>query len=1133
MDYESIDSPDYKKSLAEKREFNLPKRSKNIQYLESHQLLVRNYISRYTPYDNVLLYHFLGQGKCMKRDTPILMYDGTIKMIQDIKEDELVMGDDSTPRRVLSLARGEDLMYDIIPSVPGLAEPYTVNSEHILCLKDTANNNKIVEIEVKDYIQLDESRQKELCGYRVSVDFPTKKVTIDPYQYGRLIAKDKLKVISHNYTCNSRENRLRLLSGILHEIKNPSEFSSKLPYVNDLLFLIRSLGFTVIKNANETYNVSFDHKNLDYNIKVVPVGRGDYYGFMLNSNCRYLLGDFTVTHNTCSAISIAEGFSELIGNERKIIVLVKNKNIQKNFLNELLSPCTGSEYLGMLETLGLPSLQPTKELTKKINSMYSFITYGTFVNKVLGIKEFQKDELGMSTTEEIGRRKVSDTITNLSNCVIIVDEAHNITNNEIYNALDKVLKNSYNTRLVLLTATPVYDNCREIFELANLLNKSSNLPIRNDLIRDDYITRTSSRYINESIFKGGIVYPTQKGIDAIENALVGRVSFVPQNKEAFPTRRDIGSELISGRVGTTKVVYCQMSRWQYLGYAQALLNDSESSLYKNSSDASTIVYPTPTEATETEPNYLIGKEGFLTVFEQRGRSWTPKAGMEDFLKKENLKKVSVKLSKLLEYIQLAKGPVFIYSNYVNYGGTALVSLLLKSNGYKQVNINSNLDVNPGKNFVMYEDSLDAEVRDSLRKLFNNDDNRYGEKIKIFIGSPIASEGITLKNVRQVHILEPTWNMSKLEQIIGRSIRNHSHDALLPEERQVDIFKYVSVYSKKEPNEEMPVSFFIDRQKYIICEEKDRANKVVERRLKEIAFDCKFAKSQVMEESPGSAKCDYLDNCELNCKLELPGEGSQIDSSTFNRHLAFFAKYDIDYLLQQIPKFFKKQLLWHIDDIIEVLNSEDTFDEEIIRFVLEQFVVSRTKITDLFGRSGTIVKDLENNWFIFNREDQDPPNETSSFSKAFDFSQIKRVTQLTFPEWVKQNAPKREELKKKAKKKEIITLSDEDLKFNQNIAETSVIYGTFYSRFGEKDDNFRIVDKRKLTQEELKDKRKQLTGMSCDSYGKKELIELVEYINSSDPGLSSSEKLEPTKLKDKKELCKYIYDYLKESNKILL
>jgi superfamily II DNA or RNA helicase len=844
---------------------------------------------------------------------------------------------------------------------------------------------------------------------------------------------------------------------------------------------------------------------------------------------------------TCSAISIAEGFNELIGNERKIIVLVKNKNIQKNFLNELLSECTGTEYIGMMDSLGLPNLQPTKELTKKINGMYSFITYGTFVNRVLGIKEYKKDDLGMSTSEEIGRRNVSDPITNFSNCVIIVDEAHNVTNNEIYTALSTVLKNSFNTRLVLLTATPVYDNCREIFELVNLLNKDTNLPIRNDLIREDFLMRGNSSYINDTIFKGGIIYPTQKGLDAIERSLFGRVSFVPQNKESFPRRRDIGSDLIPGRKGTIKVVYCQMSKWQYIGYAQALLNDSDSSLYKNASDAATIVYvrdgskapPLPTQfmdGSKAPPlptqfmdgsNYLVGKEGFLTVFEQRGKTWLPKVGMEDFLKGENLKKVSIKLSKLLEYIQLSNGPIFIYSNYVNYGGTALVSLLLRSNGYTQVGLNSNLDANKGKNFVMYEDSLDAEVRDSLRKLFNSDSNRYGEKIKILIGSPIASEGITLKNIRQVHILEPTWNMSKLEQIIGRSIRNHSHDSLLQEERQVDIFKYVSVYSRTD-TENLPPAFFIDRQKYIICEEKDRANKIVERSLKEIAFDCRFAKDQLLNEPPSTAKCDYLESCELKCKIDTDQKVIDFDNTTFDRHLSFFAKDDINYLLAQLPKLFKKQILWHFDDIKESVEQKinNKFDEQVIRYTLDQIVTSRTKIVDLFGRTGTIAKDNTGNWFIFNKDNID---NGSSFSNTFDFTGASK-TPLTFSEWVSLSSDKQiqPKLKKKAKKKEIIELPEEDLKFNEQILESSIVYGTFYSRFGEKDDNFRIIDKRKLTQEELTDKRKQLTGMSCDSYGKKELIELAEYLNPKDN----------SKFKDKKELCNYIYEYLKLSNKIL-
>ena len=73
-----------------------------------------------------------GTGKCMVRDTPILMYDGSIKMVQDVVVGDLLMGDDSKPRHVTSLGRGQDDLYDVVP-VKG--ESYGVNSEHILCLK--------------------------------------------------------------------------------------------------------------------------------------------------------------------------------------------------------------------------------------------------------------------------------------------------------------------------------------------------------------------------------------------------------------------------------------------------------------------------------------------------------------------------------------------------------------------------------------------------------------------------------------------------------------------------------------------------------------------------------------------------------------------------------------------------------------------------------------------------------------------------------------------------------------------------------------------------------------------------------------------------------------------------------------
>jgi hypothetical protein len=164
-----------------------------------------------------------GTGKCHKIDTDILMYDGSIKKVQDIKEEELLMGDDSTPRKVLSLARGQDFMYEIIP-VKG--EKYTVNQEHILCLKISGKprlenykqkywrvrwfeNNKcisktfsldkkqealnfrnnidqqdIVEIAVKDYIKLSNKTKHILKGYKVPIEFTEKELELDPYMIG-------------------------------------------------------------------------------------------------------------------------------------------------------------------------------------------------------------------------------------------------------------------------------------------------------------------------------------------------------------------------------------------------------------------------------------------------------------------------------------------------------------------------------------------------------------------------------------------------------------------------------------------------------------------------------------------------------------------------------------------------------------------------------------------------------------------------------------------------------------------------------------------------------------------------------------------------------------------------------------
>ena len=183
----------------------------------------------------VLLSGRSGSGKCMAKDTPILMYDGSIKNIQDIKDGELLMGDDSTPRTVLSTCEGEDTMYRIVPTK---GRPYAVNSKHILTLKgaqphmgyqkslsiwvvtymencrrkskqfqeekqaneffESLPTEPVFDICIQDYLRLNKSNQRFNYTYHVGTDFEHKDIPLDPYLIGVWLGDGKSKESSIN-----------------------------------------------------------------------------------------------------------------------------------------------------------------------------------------------------------------------------------------------------------------------------------------------------------------------------------------------------------------------------------------------------------------------------------------------------------------------------------------------------------------------------------------------------------------------------------------------------------------------------------------------------------------------------------------------------------------------------------------------------------------------------------------------------------------------------------------------------------------------------------------------------------------------------------------------------------------------
>lgn len=134
---------------------------------------------------NCLLIGEPGVGKCLAKGTKVLMLDGSFKKVEDIVVDDLLMGYDSYPRKVLKLGHGFDEMYKI-KQEKGIS--YSVNSEHILSLlkigDKSCEESFIHEITVKEYLSMDRDCQKTFRGFKGYVDFPEKDCSINHYWAG-------------------------------------------------------------------------------------------------------------------------------------------------------------------------------------------------------------------------------------------------------------------------------------------------------------------------------------------------------------------------------------------------------------------------------------------------------------------------------------------------------------------------------------------------------------------------------------------------------------------------------------------------------------------------------------------------------------------------------------------------------------------------------------------------------------------------------------------------------------------------------------------------------------------------------------------------------------------------------------
>ena len=127
-----------------------------------------------------------GMGKCLGKGTKVVMFNGTLKKVEDVVPGDLLMGDDSTPRRVLSIARGRERMYWVRQN---RGVDYRVNESHILSLKRSRNEGPhtqrdVLNITVREYLTKSTKFKSNYKGYKVGVEFPERPLPVEPYFLG-------------------------------------------------------------------------------------------------------------------------------------------------------------------------------------------------------------------------------------------------------------------------------------------------------------------------------------------------------------------------------------------------------------------------------------------------------------------------------------------------------------------------------------------------------------------------------------------------------------------------------------------------------------------------------------------------------------------------------------------------------------------------------------------------------------------------------------------------------------------------------------------------------------------------------------------------------------------------------------
>lgn len=431
----------------------------------------------------------------------------------------------------------------------------------------------------------------------------------------------------------------------------------------------------------------------------------------------------------------------------------------------------------------------------------------------------------------------------------------------IYDTIIQEKKETGNARVILLSATPAINQPYEIGLLFNLLRPNT-FPDNEAEFNQTYISSTGFRSINEetkNMFQRRILGLTSYYIGATPDKFADKIVHyrelvmspyfekVYQYFEEIEEKREMNKLKFRGRVSedemaTYKTYTRQSSNFVFPNinnkiYGEKRPRPGDYKIFDK--DETKILEGKQSQEIQQlrkDKKELIEYDNavklFIHSFKQhclklhendKKNKHTIQDDINNFLQKyktkinlfiNDTKKSSLfnelytcspKMIMIILYLLKSKGPVLVYSNYVKMEGLQIFRIYCKFIGF--INIFDDIKLSNKKKdyfrYMEYHGGIDPDVREKNKIIFNNKNNKYGKDIKIIMISPAGTEGINLENVRQVHIMEPYWNEVRIEQIIGRAIRQCSHKHLPMDERKVDVYRYKMIRkNKKETTDQL-------------------------------------------------------------------------------------------------------------------------------------------------------------------------------------------------------------------------------------------------------------------------------------------------------------------------------------------